>query len=362
MFGENLTLQKKNHKSGLTARKFTVVGLSFMVVFMGAFLLTQSSGQTEGAPATSGGLFVDDQATHMRWSSRIAHVGPLQAYQEFKKTFGGEAFNVQHLAVHMMGEVLYRALGLEGLLYCDSSFAFGCYHSFFGLALAEHGEQVILQLDEVCVKKFGPFGTGCQHGIGHGTLIFSGMSEDGLIRALKLCKKTTQVNELFGCTSGVFMEYNMPTLFGVESAERDLRTLNLEKPYAPCDSVVPYQLRNSCYYELPLWWQRILKDQYTKLGRLCGKVKNKEYQVNCFLGLGGAAALDKRYDVERTIFACRKMPSKEFELVCRAGASWSFFAEEEHRRKSSELCRSLDPERHKKCIKQSDLIKNGKTI
>lgn len=335
-----------------------IIILILGVLLGGGFFLTRgSSTETEAAVpgASSREPGSDSAAEREYWTDRMNEAGALGAYEEFKETFASSHFSLQHLNAHLFGELLYRKLGIEGIAVCDATFAFGCYHSFFGQALAEHGMAAVAQLDEACIEKFGEYGTGCQHGIGHGLLEYFGHSQ--LLAALEGCTLTTQVQKLFGCTSGVFMEYNVPIIITPEFAKTEVRALN-ENPYAPCSTIVPERFRESCYYEMGQWWDKVYYGDYAKIGELCEAIALPEEREPCYLGTGNVAAPSSDYDVESTIEKCESMPTKEGAFLCRAGASWSFFAVPERRELAPLLCEGLGQDSYR-CAQKSDLIGTG---
>ena len=327
------------------------------VIVIALFFVNFGAGQkkdvTDGATAIKNPL-----NTRNYWLAQINDLGAAKAYEKFKETYAEENFGTQHSLAHVIGELIYEKEGIPGLAICDATFAFGCYHSFFGRALSEQGLEVIPELDKTCVEKFGPLGTGCLHGIGHGIREF--MGPDRLVDALDACTLTTQIKELFGCTSGVFMENNVPIVI-TDDAEpyTAARKLNSENPYEPCNTIVPEKFRKSCYYEMPQWWNQVFNFDYSKVGELCAGIPDAEQSKSCFLGAGNVAAPSSQYNVAQTIKLCDLMPSEEGVLLCRSGASWSFFAEPTARNLSPELCKGLGPEVESQCAKESDLIGNG---
>ena len=289
------------------------------------------------------------------WGERIDTVGAPHAYEEFKAAYQNGNFGTQHVIAHIFGEILYDKEGIDGLAICDTTFAFGCYHSFFGKALSEHGSTVASELDRVCVSRFGPLGTGCMHGIGHGLMEYFGPTR--LVEALEGCLYTTQVKELLGCTSGVFMEHNSPTVFGSDIPPTpSVRTINSVNPYEPCNTIVPEQFKRSCYYEIAAWWDRVSEINLEEIGILCEEIPGAQYRESCYLGFGNITAPKNNYNVERTITTCKLMPTRNGELLCRAGAAWSFWADPRFRTRSPEVCKELTIKEEAYCIKNSDLI------
>lgn len=294
----------------------------------------------EWQPEMSGGVFQQRD----QWASIISAVGPHKAYEMFLAEYKDDHFGMQHTMAHIMGELLYETQSLEGLKVCDSSFAFGCYHSFFGRAVAEQGIEILPQLDQACVEKFGPLGSGCQHGIGHGVIEYFGHDEKGLAAALDSCKHTTQVRPLAGCTSGVFMEFNTPIRIDGMNAVSDPRPFVADRPFYPCD-VIKDIYRDSCYFEIPQWWNQIpeLHKDFAAIGELCQDVADDGNRISCFLGVGNTIGPQSNYQVDISLTDCSHMPTQKGIAECRAGASWSFYANPDYRERASELCRGLTP-------------------
>lgn len=342
----------------LSIKKTLRKGCPFFILAIIFLLALIFLHQSSSAIFTNMKEIKDLQKEREYWQKYIESRGAERAYLQFKKKYNGTYFPGQHTMAHVIGELLYQNKGIGGLIICDESFAFGCYHGFFGTAIATGGIEVVKKLDGVCLQKFGPYGTGCQHGIGHGILEYLGT--ENLLVGLEACKLTTQVKERFGCTSGLFMEYNTPIIFEKDAVYSQDRDFDLEKPYQPCSTTVPEQYRKSCYFELSLWWKNVLNKDYKKIGELCGAIKKDAERESCFLGFGTVAAPHSNYTIDGTILICKEMPTLEGETLCRAGASWSFWADKRYRHLSLEMCGSInDKQAEFICVKKSDLIETG---
>lgn len=305
---------------------------------------------THGTPDV---LSMSPDGAHAYWSERIQSAGGVAAYKEFKRVYSKAPFTMQHPAAHVFGALLYRHEGLSGFLVCDSDFSFGCYHGYFGSAVAGSGVDVIGELDKKCIDLYGPYGTGCQHGIGHGVMEYMGDDIDG---ALALCARTTQLEPLFGCTSGVFMEYNTPINFSLTDTVQKPRSFDPEHPFEPCVSVVR-KYRTSCYFEIGLWWKQMLGGDFAQVGALCGRIEDEDEREACYLGVGGVAAPTADFDIPSLAALCEKMPTREGALLCSAGASWTFWAIPERREKSRDVCTALhDESAAELCLKRANLI------
>jgi len=289
------------------------------------------------------------------WSGHIDAVGLEIAYENFKQEYKSREFGEQHIAAHVLGELIYEKGGVGGAAICDGTFAFGCYHSFFTAAISDNGLGILQEIEDGCIEKFGSLGTGCTHGIGHGILEY--MGHERLKDAINECAKLSWQKPLFGCQSGVFMEYNFPTLIGSTGAVSSIRRFDADHPYLPCPEA-PERFRQACYFEMPEWWNRSGID-FRKIGKFCGAIVGKKEKNSCYLGAGGIVAPRSNYDTNLAISYCKEMGTSEGELLCRSGTAWAFFSVPERRSLVPLLCEGLDTERKRRCVGESDIIGNG---
>ena len=294
---------------------------------------------------------VDISQEQRRWRDRIAATGPEAAYAEFKAAYTERHFSDQHIAAHIVGALLFEALGAAGLAVCDSTFAFGCYHSFFASAIAKNGTGAVADLDRECVQRLGRGETGCQHGIGHGLMEYFGPHR--LTEALISCERTTTVHPLLGCISGVFMEYNTPIAIGA-SATQTLRELDASEPTAPCPSLAE-RFRPSCYFELAPWWRNYFS--YQEMGNFCTGLNNVAEREACFLGIGYIIAPFSNYDLPTSQTECNRMPVRDSMLLCRSGLWWSYFVVPERRSLADDTCGDLTSQERSYCIQKGRLLR-----
>ncbi len=293
-------------------------------------------------------LNVDIFTEQQRISHQIDTEGPQSAYDAYKERYAGYDFGTQHALAHIMGELLYQKEGIEGLTICDASFAFGCYHSFFGEAIRNEGTEIIEELDRTCIEAYGPLGTGCQHGIGHGIVEY--MGRENLTPALELCERLLyHPSPIFGCPQGVFMELFTPIIFEYESGRYVdtyniiLESYNPDNPYAPCTSV-PERFQASCYYEISNWWSTIFSNEYTHVASLCSQVPPK-YQSSCFIGLGHMVTDKEFFDIGVIRNFCDSLSQFSHDAVgsCKIGASLRLHGtgEKAHKESANQLCKSV---------------------
>lgn len=284
------------------------------------------------------------------WKKEIDAKGVAAAYELFKADTQGKEFGVAHTLAHIMGELIYEKQGIAGVASCDASFSFGCYHSLFGKAISEYGVEVVTKLDLECVKKWGPTGLGCPHGIGHGLL--GSLGDEKLDQALLICATLSWKGPIGGCQSGVFMEYNYHTMQSLKGAES--RFFDPAKPLYPCDAV-DKKFREACYFELPAWIASV-SGGFEKAGTVCDKAPEGRERDACFLGLGNSVGASTMYDAKKSIDMCGLMPSHSEMILCRAGAAWSFFAEPSAKGRKDLPCEGLSPADKSFCLQKSEII------
>lgn len=282
-----------------------------------------------------------------RWGERIDVVGAAGAYEEFKKEYGPKPFEEQHLAAHLFGAELYRKVGVRGIAVCDTSFAFGCFHSFFGRALADLGTGAIAALDAECAARLGDAAAGCQHGIGHGIMEYYGSD---LGSALTACHSTKQKNPLYGCSSGVFMEYNVPILIDGDSVRTEPRKFSIADPFEPCRTV-PDDFQESCHYELPQWWSKYVPE-FKKIGQLCAGALRDIAVSSCYKGIGNIVGPVNNYKAQAMIADCNELPGRAGVVLCLSTAAWGFHAIPELANHARELCAGFTTKEQELCPAQ----------
>ena len=285
------------------------------------------------------------------WLDRIDERGERIAYGEFVKQTQDGANEYQHVRAHLMGEILFEVRGAQGIAICDENFGFGCFHGFFSAGFASMGSDFVRSADKVCVERFGPLGTGCQHGIGHGIVEYLGHTD--VSKALELCDDTTQVVPLLGCTSGVFMETNTPFTTLPDEQPLPPVAFSQERPFSMCEEV-DERFKESCYYELAGWWETVLLGDVAKMGALCSEVADIKYQRTCTLGIGNIVGHTSGYVVEESVRRCELLPAG-LHTWCRAGVAWSMYSNPEHHTKYIQVCEGLSPKEFAVCTEYTNL-------
>jgi hypothetical protein len=278
------------------------------------------------------------------WLVYIRQVGVQKAYTDFKDTYKNFPSYKQHIAIHGMGKLLYTVKGNNGITICDGFGANGCYHGFFGEAVLDQGLTNLKDMDKACIEKWGPYRTECQHGIGHGIMMYVGT--DNLLQALDICEKLQYPTKLEGCKLGVFMEYNFNTIRHTDNPIP--RSLDPDSPYEPCASL-PKQFHYSCYYAQPDWWNTVYKSNYKKIGELCDALEAENKKI-CFIGAGIIAAESTFFNPDNTIKACEQITSPDGTMLCKAGASSQYQAFGKDKKTVDSICDANTPSLKIACL------------
>ncbi len=292
-----------------------------------------------------------------KWSELIGRIGGDKAYAKFKEVFSFEVNGNQHSVAHLFGELLYDKLGVSSLKVCDETFGFGCYHGVFTSAIGDKGPSILKDLDKICIEKSGTGGSGCQHGLGHGLVEYYGHTIEGLNKALISCNQTTVFAKKFGCTSGAFMEFNIPNSI----SNIDKKEFYPKDPYYPCP-LVPSKFQESCHYELAQYWQNVLERDYTKMGILCSSIKDQVNRESCYLGIGHIVVESLQMNIKNAEDVCNKMPDQDGRLLCMAGITWEVFGNKDTRPKAKEACKTLPANLFNKCLIKADFVKHNGEI
>lgn len=204
-----------------------------------------------------------------------------------------------HMFGHVIGAELYKQQGLRGMAVCTTDFAFSCYHSILGAAVAEEGIRAVRDINQVCVESKDLWA--CQHGLGHG--IMATVGYDDPFKALEVCAGLSDQSPINGCIQGVFMEHNSLTM--LDPAMHKQRELTDTGLYYPCDTVAD-EYKNECYHEIPVWWRGIYgQENYKKIASLCEGVPNQENKNWCFRRLGSLIIEPPLITASTSIAACK---------------------------------------------------------
>lgn len=204
-----------------------------------------------------------------------------------------------HLLGHVVGDILYKQQGAEGIQICTQDFRNACSHSIVVGLFTDKGEAALNEIKAACKKAPGGQGayTMCYHGLGHGIVAYEGYD---LSKTIGLCQKTgTQQHENSEypeCVSGAVME-----IISGGGHDKELwvkqrpKYLKPDHPFYICSSeFMPEEARGRCYdYLTPYLWEVEGADMnnpseavFQKSFKLCNQIAEENYRNICFGGFG----------------------------------------------------------------------------
>lgn len=333
----------------MTRSTFIVLCAAMGLLIMSAVYFLVGSPQTGHENLNPTGDAGELRALTQFWEDTIKEMGAEGAYASFKEQSPLSKTLTEHSQAHAFGEALYETEGLSGLKICDTTFDFGCYHSFFGVAVNKEGIESLPQLSASCSEKYAEVDKNlpCQHGIGHGLLVYTDYPH--ILQALTLCE-TISESLLGGCTSGVFMEYNFHTID--ESKGEGFFREKGDDLYAPCNTL-PARFQPSCYFEQVQWWQATFKGDFKYIGELCGVFEeSSENFLACYNGIGNYVAAQAHNDISKIVELCSLMDTQEKRSRCHEGASWLVRSAPGMEGKVEELCAVLVEPYRSECFQK----------
>ncbi len=334
------------------APKVTRTALLAIALAIGAYVLVMRSIHRE-PPST---FYTDPalQREYVRLKGDLERTareeGILAAQKRFKSMYESAKVKLSfHSVAHWLGSELYRGKGSQGIAWCDETAGYGCFHGFFGAAFKEAGTSTPELLESAC-KNAGDITVAveCIHGIGHGLVALYGYREDRLIPALDACEALPANRFLKDiCMSGVYMEYNLRTMEGMEDAGFVVREFKAGRPYIPCDSLPP-KYAPRCYYELPYWWIPATNADVDRMGMLCRDIETADYEEWCMRGIGHVVPWIFRYNAEKTAEGCGRLPREGTEPCLEEAAKRLAFRNNSD---PTALCGYLDADPAEECAK-----------
>jgi hypothetical protein len=225
----------------------------------------------------------DVAAFEMYWEKQIEKVGAKNTYDTFKEHYSDLDIGKKHEVAHYFGGVLYDSVGLEGISVCDDDFSYGCFHELITFSILDHGTGILTELNEFCTNSEFD----CQHGIGHGILADFGYTQSDLNEALEMCNTLGSVDESDGCFGGIFMEYNLRTIWGKDAPLRAFDNANED---TTCEEV-PAHGRKACYFWSAQWYMALSQNsgrpkqiEWTQVQ--CAQFDTQFARLQCINGLG----------------------------------------------------------------------------
>jgi len=234
-----------------------------------------------------------------KYFTNFANKKGAKAAYEVLKTANLPTNTDLHLLGHVVGDVLYKQQGADGIQICTQDFRNACSHSIVVGLFTDKGEEALNEIKKACQKAPGGIGAYlmCYHGLGHGILAFEGYD---FSKTIELCQKTAtaehQNSEYPECVSGAVMEIisgggHDAKLWAIKRPEY----LKRDDPFYICSSgFMPEEARGRCYdYITPYLWETVGGDinnptnaDFQKSFKLCSKIVEEDYKNICFGGFG----------------------------------------------------------------------------
>jgi hypothetical protein len=231
---------------------------------------------------------LDQQTAKSRLVEMIQRDGPQAAWNFLKQlfllpdnSFTQDASSSEadvHMLAHVVGASLYARFGANGILSCDDSFTYGCYHGFVAAMIEQKGMSALSSINSICENSAG-LGT-CIHGAGHG--IYE-LEAGDLAKALNACSLFT--SDIDDCAEGVFMQSNWHTPDKSHAADE----------WYPCD-VIPSKYRADCASTRPGYLFRTKNETMLQVGAFCKGAETKALADRCYTALGSEVARRARGD------------------------------------------------------------------
>lgn len=201
-----------------------------------------------------------------------------KAYRWFADSYHNVQPQEAHDLAHIVGTILYRKYGSEGIRYCDDVYSGGCFRGFFVQAFLTKSEAPPVS----CLEAPDHMRSQCFRAIGHGLLVRNGYTVAGIERSLSSCENYQEGFPT--CAGGVFTEYNTQRSSQLMHGTRVSVTLEKERLYEPCVSLSLYY-QDDCFLDQPPRWFVHVTEDPEKIASLCQGVEGTSNREACFRGI-----------------------------------------------------------------------------
>lgn len=264
------TLRKKTEKGRFLSKSFfrlTLFVIALTLISCGGLSVYLSNAQSQRQPPTTLLMTVDPrdlpdpnlpyQQAEDYFENLAIEKGGVYAFEVLKKATLPPNTDF-HLLGHVVGDVLYKQKGGDGIAFCSEDFRNACSHSIVIGLLSDKGVAALSEINLACQK--APGGKGaygmCFHGLGHGVLAFAGYDFPQMV---KLCDKTSSglrgAEEKSQCIGGAVMEIISGGFHDREAwGKKRTQTLRLDDPLSPCNKdYIPEDSKHMCYTYITPW-------------------------------------------------------------------------------------------------------------
>ncbi|MEK7148044.1 MAG: hypothetical protein AAB758_01990 [Patescibacteria group bacterium] len=292
------------------------------------------------------------------WLENVsAREGPKAAWNYVLKIYNTPKGVVgsPHDMAHLVGQLIFRKYGLDGLSICTVDFAFGCYHGLMEVAFAnslnENGyKENLLAAENGCTKigdTNSPNYWSCIHGMGHGVATYR---DHNLSLALKDCD-TLSENISTYCHDGVFMENSI-------SAPANFYKEN--DPVYPCNAVAE-DYKNACARSQVQVMRLKFNMDIKSISKACLQTKNEKIIYHCIDALGYFIAQAANGQAERIVSDCQKIIDEKSAAQCAAAAAGELVFQNavNWQRESDKICKSLSGDSRLACETRVSQVKKS---
>jgi hypothetical protein len=298
----------------------------------------------------------NEQAKY-KWLEDIAQqYNPETAWAYVKAAYDTPAGVVgnAHDMAHLVGQLIFKQYGFDGLSICDPTFAFGCFHGFMEVAFdKEHPEQYEsnLQKGQDSCKALGdmksPSYWSCIHGMGHGIASYRDYDLDS---SLTDCDRLDPQVRTY-CHDGVFME------FLNKSSPHFYKTSD---PIYPCDTVGE-EYKIACARSQATVMRVRLGMTTPQIADACLATHNDKIMFNCIDSIGYFIGQTNAANASQVVTDCREIREDAGAAQCMAAAAGELVFQDSvgWREGAQQICSSLRGTYKDLCFARVDQVKQS---
>ncbi len=271
-------------------------------------------------------------------------------YNSPEGTVAGNA----HAMAHLVGQLLFKARGLDGLSVCTPDFAFGCYHGLMEVAFDGTEGTVyterLTNAQHACTTQgddSNPSYWSCIHGIGHGIATYRKLT---IAPSLSDCEHMPERVRTY-CTDGVFMEL---------SINGGDNLYNTSDPLYPC-TTLDTRYQSSCARAQVQVMKRRFSMSDQAIARDCVASQKAIITYHCIDALGYSVGQTYSTDPAKVIRGCGVIADKSARAQCLAAAAGELvFQNFAHWQENViQICNSLEGKEQEACTARVNQIKTS---
>jgi plastocyanin len=259
-----------------------------------------------------------------------------------------------HDMAHLVGQLLFKEAGLNGLSVCTPVFAFGCYHGLMEVAFhgkdAEDYTKSLFDAQMACGalgdENHPPYWS-CIHGMGHGVVTYR---EHDVAQALKDCDVLEEAVRTY-CYDGVFMELSISAVPSFYKKD---------DPLYPCNAIEEkYQF--TCARSQPNVMRSKFNLDTGEIARVCEQSGSNAIFYHCIESLGFYMGQTSGNDANKIVRGCGEIESPSGKNQCLAAAAGELVFQNTAGWQSSApaVCASLMSPSRKECLDRIERVKKS---